>query len=142
MTEKIMIRQNSRYELEFFSMDPRDPESGELKPVAGLNELTPYGMLLTGLASCTAIVLQRYAENHGFDLERVELLVTYGRVFDDDCDNCEGVERYRDLIQEELRLEGELSDEQIKKLHQIATYCPIHKMLENGVPIESHLVSE
>jgi uncharacterized OsmC-like protein len=139
MSEKVLVRQNRSFETEFQSIDPHEPESDELMPVHALHELTPYGMFLAGLASCTSIVLHTYAQNHGFDLQEVQLTVSYERVFDEDCENCEGVERYTELINEDIVLKGDLSDADRSKLHRIASYCPIHKMLENGVPIRSEL---
>jgi uncharacterized OsmC-like protein len=139
MSERILVRQTSDFTTEFSAADPHGTELAELTPVAGLHQLTPYGMLFAGLASCTAIVLHTYAQNHEIPLEAVELWVSYERVFNEDCQNCEGVERYQDIIHEQILLEGDLSDEQRQKLHHIAGYCPIAKMLEKETPLQSAL---
>ena len=116
MTEKVIIRQNSRFETEFQATDPEVEGAGEFFDVSGLHELTPYGMLLSSLGGCTAIVVNTYANNHGIPLDAVEIRLEYRRNFKEDCINCETIDRYEDIIQEEIRFEGRLSEEQIEKL--------------------------
>lgn len=139
MSERIVIRQNNRFETEFEAADPHDLQ-GKLSSVAGIHQLTPYGMLLAGLGSCTALVLHTYAQNHGLGLSQVELRLTYDRIFDDDCENCEIIEQYREVIQEEIVLTGDFDQVTRQKLYQISKQCPIHKMLESGVEVNSSLV--
>ena len=64
MTEKMIIRQNKDWQVGFWATDPNDPESEEFQPVHGLHEITPYGMMLASLGSCTAQVVLSYAQHH------------------------------------------------------------------------------
>lgn len=142
MAEHLILRQNHDFETEFLSMDPHQPESEEFKPVTNLHELTPYGLFLAGLAGCTAIVLHTYAQNHGLNLKEVELRLTYDRVFAEDCEDCEEIERYTEQIDEEIVLVGELDEREREKLFLVSKQCPIHKIVEDGIEVHSTLVEE
>jgi len=110
-----------------------------------VRHLTPYGMLLVGLGSCTAIVLHTYAQHHSVDLRDVELRLQYDRVFAEDadkkhpCEDCEGIHEYKEQadkkhpIEEEIVLTGELTPEERKRLFLVSRHCPIHKMLTDAV---------
>jgi uncharacterized OsmC-like protein len=141
MAERIYFRQTNTFEMEVRAqLEEQLEESMELNPVIELVELTPYGMLLVGLAGCTSAVLHTYAQNHRLDLREVEINLTYNRVFKEDCENCENIERYEEIIEEKISLTGDLSDEQREKLYEISHHCPIQKMLIRGVEVRSSLV--
>lgn len=142
MTETLILKQNNRFETEFLYRDPHRPDSGEFQSATNMHELTPYGLFLAGLAGCTAIVLHTYAQNHGLDLDNVELRLTYDRVFDDDCENCEEIERYTEQIEEQIILAGELDERDREKLFLVSKQCPIHKIVEDGIEVRSTLVEE
>ena len=142
MAERVIVRQNSAFETEFLALDPHDPDAHDFHPVEHIHQLTPYGMLLAGLAGCTAIVLHTYAQHHGVDLQEVELHVQYDRVFADDCENCEGIEEYREQIEEQIVLTGDLTPEERRRLLIISRQCPIHKMLSHGIEVNSRLAED
>ena len=142
MTERLILRQNHHFETEFLSTDPHDPESNEFRSTTHLHELTPYGMFLAGLAGCTSIILHTYARNHEIELQKVELRLTYERVFQDDCDNCEEDEPYKDKIDEEILLLGNLDERDREKLFLVSKQCPLHKIVEDGTEVNSYLVEE
>lgn len=107
-----------------------------------IHELTPYGMLLASLGGCTAIILNTYAQNHGVAVHEVEVDLEYERVFAQDCIDCEEIEQYTEQITQRLTLRGDLSDKDRAKLFHIAHQCPIDRMLQAGIRIESTLVKE
>jgi uncharacterized OsmC-like protein len=135
--EHVIIRQNNRFETEFLSVDPNQPESAEFKSVERIHQLTPHGLLLAGLGGCTAVLLHSYAQNHGLALREVELRLSYNEAFKE---NTEEMDRYREQIEEEIVLSGELNGEECNKLFMIAKQCSIHKMIEEGIHIDSKLV--
>jgi hypothetical protein len=49
MAEYLVVRQVSRFEIEFLAPDPQDAESDELQPVVHVHELTPYTLSLASL---------------------------------------------------------------------------------------------
>lgn len=142
MAERLILRQNNQFETEFFSVDTYQLESREFRAIENINELNPYGLFLAGLAGCTSIVLHTYAQNHGLDLREVELRLTYDRVFAEDCENCEEIERYTEQIDEKILLVGDLNERDREKLFLVSKQCPIHKIVEDGIEVHSSLVDE
>jgi uncharacterized OsmC-like protein len=139
VAERVIVRQNSHFETEILAQDPHVPDDPHMHPVAHVHQLTPYGMMLAGLAACTAIVLHTYAQYHDVDLDEVELRVEYDRVFADDCRDCEGIEEYKEKIEEEIVLTGDLTPEERRRLLVISRQCPIHKILSHGIGVTSRL---
>lgn len=142
MGERVIVHQNSDFETAILAADPHDPDAENFHPVADISQLTPYGMLLAGLGSCTAIVLHTYAQHHDVHLDEVELRLQYDRVFAEDCEDCEGIEEYREQIKEEIALVGELALEERKRLFIVSGHCPIHKMLLHGIEVRSYLAED
>jgi len=142
MGEKVIVRQNSRFETEILALDPHYPNAHHFYPVGDVRQLTPYGMLLAGLGSCTAVILHTYAQHHGVDLREVELRLQYDRVFAEDCEDCEGIEEYREQIETEIVLSGELVPKERKRLLRVSRHCPIHKILKQGIEVQSRLAED
>ena len=140
--EKVIVRQDKHFGTGFWAKDPDQPDVEEYQPVHHIHDLTPYGMLLASLGSCTAIVLHTYAQHHGVDLQEVELRLEYKGVFDEDCENCEEIEEYEEQISEEIVLVGDLAVGEREKLLHIAHQCPIYKMLKDGMELGSYLATE
>ena len=140
MSEKVVIHQKNTYETEFWSLDPEAPESTELHPVRHIGDLTPYGMLLASLGSCTAVVVNTYARYHELHLDEVDLTVDYQRTFKEDCEHCEEVTRFEEQINVEISFKGDLTPEQHEKLAKISQQCSIHKILKQGIEIKSQMV--
>jgi len=135
VAEIVVVRMKSSFEAEFLAADTDSPHTAhrELKPVQALYELTPYGMMLASLGSCTAILLHSYARNHGLDLPQVEVRASYDRVFVEDCERCEEIGEYTEQIEAQVGFTGELTDGDRNKLFLISKHCPIHKILHDGI---------
>ena len=140
MAERIIVRQNSQFITEFLAPSPENLESADVQPVMHIHGLTPYGMMLAGLGSCTAIVLHTYAQHHKIDLQSVEIRLAYDRIFSEDCENCETIQKYEEQITEGILLEGHLTKDQKDKLLKIAHQCPIQKILESTTEVKSELL--
>ena len=140
MSEVVIIRQNAHFEIEVMAAEA-DGERGDFHSVERLHEVTPYGLFLSSLGSCTAIVLHTYAQNHGLDLQDVEIRLEYRRLFQEDCQNCEDARPYEEHISEEIALRGDLTEGEREKLFRISHQCPIHKMLQSGIEIRSQLAA-
>lgn len=137
MPERVIVHQDKAFQTRFEAANPHDAESDQTEPVMHLHDLTPYGMLLASVGSCTAIVLNSYAQNHDIPLESVSVEAVYDRVFADDCKDCDEDTEYEEIIREGLTFSGDLSDKDRKRLHQVAKYCSIRRLLEQGIRIES-----
>src|SRR5512145_716653 len=102
MSEKVIVRQNKNFEVGFWSTDPNQADAQDYQPVQGLHEVTPYAMLLIGLASCTAQMVLTYAQHHHVKLDEVEFHLTYDRTYQEDCENCEQIDDYKEEIREQI----------------------------------------
>jgi len=54
-----------------------------------------------------------------------------------DCENCDDPKSKIDVIEKELIIEGEVSDDQLDKLLDISKKCPVHRTLLGDIKIES-----
>lgn len=96
---------------------------------------SPYEFLSAALASCTAMTMKMYANRKKWPLENVEVHVSHGRKHFED--SASGEEKRIDVFSKQIQIEGDLSDEQLKRLHYIAGRCPVHLTLLNTIEIES-----
>jgi len=140
MAERVIVKQDSQFRTRFLAADPEDSTSDEYEEVADIHQLTPYGMLLSSLASCTALVLRTFAQHHDLALDSVELHMSYDRVFRDDCENIEEGQDYCEEISEKILLKGDLSQDERDKLLRIAHRCPVYEMLKPGITISTILM--
>ncbi|MFK7951774.1 MAG: alpha/beta fold hydrolase [Ekhidna sp.] len=91
---------------------------------------TPYGYLLAGLGACTAMTLRMYADHKKIALKEVKVKLMHDKVHHQDGENSESSKGKIDQIKRLITMEGDLSDEQRKRLIEIADRCPVHKTLE------------
>jgi len=98
----------------------------------------PYDFLLAALGSCTSMTLRMYARHKKLPLERVTVKLKHGRVHAKDCDDCDSDKGFVDIIEREIRIEGdELTDEQKSRMLEIADRCPVHRTLHSEVKVRT-----
>jgi putative redox protein len=97
----------------------------------------PYDLLLMALGSCTVMTVKMYADRKKWPLEDLYIELKHGKSHVEDCKTCEDPTSKIDLIEKELIIHGDLSDEQIEKLLDISKKCPVHRSMLNEVRIES-----
>ena len=103
--------------------------SDEPADVGGKNTGPPPGQFLQlSLASCTAITVRMYANRKQWPLEKVRVEVDSER------------QPNKTLFIRHIYLEGNLTEEQRKRLLQIANACPVHKTLTNPIEIDTKLI--
>lgn len=90
---------------------------------------TPYDLLLASLGACTAMTVRLYAERKGWPLEKVSVQLTQRRIHADDARNCETRRCTIERIDIVLDLYGLLTDDQRRRLAEIAERCPVHRTL-------------
>jgi putative redox protein len=100
---------------------------------------TPYDFLAAALATCSTMTLRMYANHKKLPLHSATVRVEHGRVHADDCVDCEQTDGQIHEFRRELSLEGELSEDQRKRMLEIADRCPVHKTLHNEIKIRSRL---
>lgn len=99
----------------------------------------PYDYILSALGACTVITLHMYAQRKGWPLERAEVSLSHGRVHPDDCEHCDDATAKLSQITKRLRLTGDLTAEQRKRLKIISSKCPVQKTLEAGIAIVTEM---
>ena len=97
----------------------------------------PYELLLGSLAACTCITISWYCRHKGLDLKSVSTSYDFQRIHADDCENCDDeANGMIDHITSNVHIEGDFDEAQRKRIAQIATRCPVHKTLTNGIHID------
>jgi len=89
----------------------------------------PSEMFLGALGSCIAITLKMYAGRKGWPLEGVDVALDYERFRGEDYEGYGGDSTYVHEVREGITLRGPLSDEQQVRLKEIATKCPVRRLL-------------
>ena len=100
---------------------------------------SPYDLLTAALASCTSMTLKMYAERKKWPLKEIRIHTSHHKVHAEDCRDCEQKGDKIDEIERVIELEGDLSEDQKKRLLEIANKCPVHKTLSSDIKIESSL---
>lgn|SRR5690606_9531327 len=88
---------------------------------------SPKELLAASLAACTSATLKMYAGRKEWDLQQVKISVEL------DYDSS----AHKTTIKRDLEFVGDLDTKQKDRLLQIANRCPVHKMLENTVHIDT-----
>jgi putative redox protein len=90
---------------------------------------SPLELLAGSLASCTAITMQMYAEEKGWEIGEIQVGVDYQPAH-------RGAPTRFELV---VELPKELPEEQCTRLMQIAAKCPVHRTLEGEVMFEERV---
>ena len=85
------------------------------------------------------MTIRIYADRKGWPLRMVRTRLRHRKIHAQDCADCETKEGLVNLIEMEILLEGELSDEQCQMLLEIADKCPVHRTLMSEIRIDSRL---
>ena len=101
---------------------------------------SPYEFLSAGLAACTVMTIQMYARRKNWNVGNVSVHIDYSKEHAIDCQECEKDSSKIDTFKREIKLVGNLTDEQKAKLMQIADKCPVHKTLHSKTQIITKLV--
>jgi putative redox protein len=92
---------------------------------------SPTEMLLGALGSCMAITARMYAERKGWPLEGVEIALDIERFAGKEYTAYAGNAPFVHEVRHQITLYGPLDDEQHARLLEIASRCPVHRIVEN-----------
>ena len=81
-----------------------------------------------------------YARRKQWPLEAVTVRLRHSKIHAADCEDCETKEGMLDRIERDLELHGPLSEEQRRRMLEIANKCPVHRTLTSEIDIRTRLV--
>lgn len=100
--------------------------SGLLEKLGGNDEgPNPHELVESALAACTILTAQMYANRKGMKLESTDVVV---KIVSEGADS---------IIEREVSFKGDLSEEDKTKLAEIVEKCPIHKLLQSNIKINT-----
>ncbi len=101
--------------------------------VGGQNKgLAPTQLLLSSVGACKAITMRMYANRKEWKVDKIDIKVT--------SEVQKSEQQQTTYIKCNIFIEGDLDEEQKKRLYAIGEKCPVHKMLMNPIVIESNLI--
>ena len=101
---------------------------------------SPYEILNASLGACTAMTLQMYARRKKWDLQEVNVHLSFTRSYKDDCEHCDINERRLEVFDREIEIKGNLDENQVNRLLEIANKCPVHRTLEASAEVRTRLL--
>ena len=90
---------------------------------------SPYELLNAALGACTAMTLQMYAKRKKWPLEEVRVHLNYSKSHIQDSIEYKDPNTRIDHFERVVEVEGDLNQEQLERLLEIADKCPVHKTL-------------
>lgn len=102
----------------------------EPKSIGGADTgAAPYDFLLAGLGLCKAVTLRMYAERKGWDVENIQTELAFSREGD------------KEIIGIDVKITGDLDEEQLNKLHEISEKCPVQKTLNQQPEVRTKVTA-
>jgi len=92
----------------------------------------PFELLLAALGACTAMTIRLYANRKKLPLGKVEVELRHAK-------NEGALPTAKAQFERIISLDGELTDEQRRRLLEVARQCPVGRTLEQGAEIRSRL---
>lgn len=92
---------------------------------------TPFELVGAGLGACTTMTMRMYADRKGWAPDAARVDVTW-----------EQADRHTTTFRRIIHLSGDLTDDQRMRLIEIADRCPVHRMLEGTVTVETRTAAD
>lgn len=100
-------------------------------------------ILLASLAGCTVVTLHLYANRKSWSLDSVEIKLEGEQILAKDCEGSVSDPNEKvDVIHFDLKLNGDLTEEQRERLLTIARRCPVHRTLTSETIIRTKLIAD
>ena len=139
MPRNVSVNSGSVRFVQNISVGPHAFRADETSEYGG-NDAGPnsHELLLAALGACASITVQMYADRRQWPVEVVHVHLSYVKVpAEDQPDAKTGMV---DEIEMGISFSGDLSQDQQRRLLEIAGRCPVHQMLTSQVQIHTNLV--
>jgi putative redox protein len=100
----------------------------------------PFELILAALGACASTTVQMYADRKQWPLEGVHVALSYANVPAEGRANSDTKTGMVHGIEIGISFDGDLSEAQQRRLLEIASKCPIHRLLTSPVPIQTKLL--
>ncbi len=97
----------------------------------------PYEHVLAGLGACTSMTVRMYANRKKWNITELSVQLKHFRDHGQDCDRCDQDNSAIDVIERQITIKGNLDEQQLQKLMDIADRCPVHRTLHGKIAIET-----
>ena len=94
--------------------------------------LAPSQLLLSSVGACKAITMRMYANRKNWKVDKIDIKVS--------SEVQKSEQQQTTFIKCNIFIEGDLDEEQKRRIYAIGEKCPVHKMLMNPIVIESNLI--
>jgi putative redox protein len=94
----------------------------------------PYSLLLSSLVSCTLITLRMYIDRKGWD---IPIIVAHANLYNE----MKG-DKMVTVIERDILFLSPVDELRKLRLQEIASHCPISKILENDVEVRTFMFRE
>ncbi|OQP56038.1 hypothetical protein A4H97_20880 [Niastella yeongjuensis] len=94
----------------------------------------PYTLLLSSLASCTLVTLRMYIDRKGWDIPEIKVNTNMWQSKEGD--------NTITIIDRDIIFPAGLEPEKKNRLLEIASHCPVSKMLEGNIKVRSYVFHE
>lgn len=138
---EISVHGNSGGFAQEIQVGPHQLKADEPTTVGGTDTgPNPYDLLLSALGACTSMTISMYARRKQWPLEAVTVTLRHEKIYAIDCEHCETREGRIDRVERDVKLHGDLDDEQKSRLLDIANKCPVHRSLKSEIDVLTRLV--
>jgi putative redox protein len=102
---------------------------------------SPYDLLLSALAACKVMTVHLYARRKQWPVDEVKITLDHNKVYAKDCEDCESDPSAKvDIIECAIHFEGDLTEEQIGRLAEISSRCPVQRSMTSETKIRTTVV--
>ena len=141
MSRNVSVNSGSLRLVQNISVEPHVFQADEPSENGGKDAgPEPFELILAALGACAAITVQMYADRKQWPLEGVHVVLSYANIPTEDGAKSNTKMGMADGIQMRISCDGDLSEDQQRRLSEIAGRCPIHRLLSSPVPIQTKLL--
>lgn len=139
MSRHVCVNSGSMRFVQNISVGPHVFQADETIASGGNDAgLEPHELLLAALGACASITVQMYADRKEWPVEGVQIHLSYvNALAEGQFDAKTGM---AGAIEMTISFSGDLSQEQQRRLLEIAERCPVHRTLTSQIQIHTDLL--